>query len=159
MTADEPLARLQAWQRQVELPAAALRELAAGGAATVTAAAAAALVQAFDQVLAAHRDHLQQGLVPEMIESMAGSDPVCIRELAGALAQQLEALRRQWRGLRAALLDGRPIDAAALLALAEGCESMQSRERQELLPMAARLLDEAALARLAQAAAALPPAP
>jgi hypothetical protein len=155
MASGEPLSRLQAWQRQVDLPAAALRELAAGGSPD----AATALVPAFDRALAAHRDHLQHSLVPELIESMAGSDPVCIRELAGALAQQLQDLQRQWRGLRGALLDGRPIDPAALLTLAEGCESLQSREQKELLTMAARLLDDAALSRLAQAAAALPPAP
>lgn len=147
------LAQLQAWQRQVDLPAAALRALAAQGPPTE----AAALVPAFDRALEAHGRHQQQGLVPEMIDSMAGSDPVCIREMAGALAQQLQEIQRQWRALRGPLLAGGPVDASALLALADVCEALQAREQRELLPMAARLLDDAALGRLAQAAAETPP--
>jgi len=154
MEAGDPLQRLQAWQRQVELPVAALRALAAHG----SPAAAAALLPAFDGALAAHRQHLQQDLVPEMIEAMAGSDPVCIRELAEALARQLQELQQQWRAVRGALRDGRPVAAADWLALAGGCEALQTREQRELLPMAARLLDDAALGRIAQAVAAAPPA-
>ncbi|MFT3816769.1 MAG: hypothetical protein QM750_03925 [Rubrivivax sp.] len=148
MTAGDPLPRLQAWQRQAELPAAALRALAA----QASPAAAAALVLAFDRALDVHRRH-QQGLAIEMVDAMAGSDPVCIRELGEALALQLQDVQRRWQALRGTLLAGGAADAAALLALADVCEALQRREQREWLPMAARLLDDAALGRLAQAAA------
>ncbi|MCA0241352.1 MAG: hemerythrin domain-containing protein [Proteobacteria bacterium] len=148
------LAQLQGWQRQVALPAAVLRALA--DEASPDATAAAALLPTFDAALAAHRRFQQQSLVPEMIEAMAGSDAVCIRELAEALAGQLQALQRQWRAVRGALAAGRPVAAADWRVLADGCDALHAREQRELLPMAARLLDDAALGRIAQAVAAKP---
>jgi hypothetical protein len=114
------------------------------------------LSRSFEATLALHRLDHEMDLFPALEESMAGSDALCIREMARGLGEQHRALEAQWWQVRAALadfLEGRrgdlPIaEADALLAL---CRHLVAFEDQELLPMARRLLDEPALQRLKQA--------
>jgi hypothetical protein len=106
------------------------------------------------QVPALHRI-LAQDLFPALIESMAGSDAVCLKGLTGGLARHAADLERQWRQvIRPALAQGAapPPDLAAWLT---GFDAYLQRCDEELLPMAARLLDDAALNALAQECASL----
>ncbi len=102
------------------------------------------------------RHILQQTLIPALIESMAGSDAVCIREMAAGLMAQGAALERRWAGsvapaLTESMLRAAAPDSRALAAWVTEFTHWQQRISQELLPMASRLLDEDALAALAAA--------
>ena len=87
---------------------------------------------------------------------MAGSDAVCLRQMTDGVTALHRRLESLWDGLRpalAALAAGRDaaLDAAAVQALADTCTALFQREDRELLPMAQRLLDDAALAAIATA--------
>jgi len=87
---------------------------------------------------------------------MAGSDAVCIRELTQSLRDEHRQLEARWSALReklAAVADGDPAplsheDAADF---AQAYRSHIFKEDRELLPMAARLLGDAALQGIGQA--------
>jgi hypothetical protein len=107
----------------------------------------------FDRCIAVHHRVLEDALLPELIESMAGSDAVCLRELAAAAAAGQRAVERQWHGLRpacVAIARGHvaALDAAAVTSLVDDCRANFARADRELIPMAERLLGDAALARL-----------
>jgi hypothetical protein len=111
----------------------------------VTASAAAAIVSVFDQFVGAHRADEEDRLFPALIESMAGSDAVCLRDLVAGLAAEHAELARQWRALRAplvALAQGRParLDPGRARTFAASCRQHVAREDAELLPMALRLI-------------------
>lgn len=109
---------------------------------------------------------LDQTVAPALLESMAGSDAVCIRELTQGLAQAHAALAR-----RAARAMARPDDtgrsgtaagsATPATAAAAGTGPYQAWVKEtlewlatahdEVLPMAQRLLDPPALQAVAQA--------
>jgi hemerythrin-like domain-containing protein len=87
---------------------------------------------------------------------MAGSDAVCIRELTQALVADHRTLQAAWAQLRGplqAVAEGRSaqLPAAQVEAFVALNESHGAREDAELLPMAERLLDDAALARIGDA--------
>jgi hemerythrin-like domain-containing protein len=116
-------------------------------------AAAAALLRYFDLSAKHHHDDEEQDLFPALLESMAGSDPVCLRELTARLAAEHRELESRWRRLRPVLvrvaageqatLDLEEIgDFAGLYARHIECEE------QELLPMAARLVGDDELERI-----------
>lgn len=114
--------------------------------------ATAALVEFFDIELPRHERHEDELLLPALIESMAGSDPVCLRELAAALGDEHRALDLGWRRARAALLaSSRPNGAAAdaVVAFTAALRRHLAHEDDELLPMAARLIGDDELARIA----------
>lgn len=124
-------------------------------------------------------------LFPALLEAMAGSDAVCLRQMTQALAADQQRLQALWRHLcrtsgpcpgaaspthagaseaaghaADAVVAGADDDAAVAAAAATatdllGFATLQSGHSQrmlaELLPMAARLLDDSALARLDQA--------
>jgi hypothetical protein len=102
---------------------------------------------AFQQTLQLHRADLLTDLFPALRDAMAGSDPVCIREMQAAMALQLDALESAWRAAREAV----PATAALTDALLGACEQLLIFENTQAWPMAERLLDDAALAQLAQA--------
>jgi hemerythrin-like domain-containing protein len=84
---------------------------------------------------------------------MAGSDPVCLRELTSGMAQQHRTLRTLWAQLRQPLADvasghGSLLDSAQVEAFVTLHHSHVEREQSELLPMAARLLTDEALDQL-----------
>lgn len=84
---------------------------------------------------------------PALIESIPGSDPVCLRELCDHLTAEHVALEQLWKQLRQGLrLDSHyevisdvPRMTSRFLALYR--EHLE-RERLEILPMASRLIPE-----------------
>ena len=157
---EAPLEMLSACHGRIEHQCATLRRLQAHlpghGSDEQARAAAAALMRYFDVSAKQHHDDEEQDLFPALLESMAGSDPVCVRELTARLAAEHRELEARWRRLRAVLtrvVEGAPatltreeVDAfAGLYARHIECEE------QELLPMAARLVGNDDLERIGRA--------
>ncbi len=114
------------------------------------------LLRFFDHVLPQGHADRQVDLFPELIESMAGSDAVCLREITDGMAAQQHELWRLWLRLRPALLDlasGRSgaLPTHAVDNLVDHCRNAAQREDSELLPMAARLLAGEQLERIGAA--------
>lgn len=116
---------------------------------------AATVVRFFDTELARLHADEERLLFPALIESMAGSDAVCIHDLGHGLALEHRALEDKWRALRPCLLDisvgqGSALAAADVESFAEPYLRHIAREESELLPMAARLLADDELERIAR---------
>ncbi|HNL97445.1 MAG: hemerythrin domain-containing protein, partial [Candidatus Accumulibacter sp.] len=102
-----------------------------------------------------HADE-EDDLFPALIESMAGSDAICLRDMIDGLTADHRALAACWRHLRAILERIAAGERVPLLfddveALAVRYERHIEREEKELLPMAARLLSDDDLARIGRA--------
>ena len=127
--------------------------LAAHGADLPARDAAVAVMRYFDTAARHHHEDEELDLFPALLESMAGSDAVCLRELTAGLAADHRALDARWQALRR-VLESVAGGAAATLAaddvraFVDLYERHIAREDAELLPMAARLLDDAALDRI-----------
>ena len=121
--------------------------LAAHGADPQAREAAVAVMRYFDTSARHHHEDEETDLFPALLESMAGSDAVCLRELTAALTADHRALEQRWGRLRR-MLEAVASGAAATLAAADVqafvdlYEKHIAREEAELLPMAARLLDD-----------------
>lgn len=149
-----PLEMITACHHRVEKQCATLRRLvphlARHGADADARSAAIAVMRYFDTAAKDHHADEETDLFPALIESMAGSDAVCLRELIDALVADHRVLEAHWRRLRMrlqAIAAGEPTQLASddvepLIAL---YERHIAREESELLPMAARLLSDAAL--------------
>lgn len=132
------------------------RHLEAQGVDAEARDAAAGLLRYFDTSARDHHADEEADLFPALIESMAGSDAVCLRELTAALTDEHRELERRWRALRPALEQaaaGRParLAAEAVSAFNDLYARHIAREDHELLPMAKRLLDDAELERIGRA--------
>ncbi|MDB5743282.1 MAG: hypothetical protein JWR68_1597, partial [Polaromonas sp.] len=131
----------------------------AGPGAAVDAnarAAAARLLRFFDTTVARHHAHEERLLFPALLEAMAGSDAVCLRELTRGLADEHRELDAAWRRLRGALVRiaaGEPASLApdAVDALAMLYRRHIECEDKELLPMVARLVADDELLRIGRA--------
>lgn len=154
-----PLEMLAACHGRVQAQCDVLRRLGphvdAHGVDAQAREAARSVMRYFDQAAPQHHADEERDLFPALLESMAGSDPVCLRELTAALSAEHRALEALWRALRDALqrmLDASQAPDAALVEdfVARYLAHLQ-REDDELLPMAARLLDDDALARVGRA--------
>jgi hemerythrin-like domain-containing protein len=118
--------------------------------------AARAVMRYFDTAARHHHEDEEQDLFPALLESMAGSDAVCLRELTASLCSDHRALERRWLDVRQALLkvqDGQAttfadVEVPGFIAL---YAQHIDREEAELLPMAARLLSDAELDRIGRA--------
>ncbi|MDQ3196409.1 MAG: hemerythrin domain-containing protein [Pseudomonadota bacterium] len=139
---------LSACHHRLEQQCATLRRLvphlAAHGADEDARIAAANVMRYFDT---SARHHLadEEDLFPALIESMAGSDAVCLRELTEGLKADHRTLEADWQRVRVVLervVAGESVSLAAddVEALAGLYERHIEREENELLPMAARLL-------------------
>ncbi|HOW48125.1 MAG TPA: hemerythrin domain-containing protein [Rubrivivax sp.] len=155
-----PLEMLAACHGRIEKQCRTLERLAGHlprhGADAAAQEAAAAVLRYFDTAAVHHHEDEEQDLFPALLESMAGSDPVCLRELTGALLADHQRIGAAWQHLRPGLAavaagDAAGFDAAAALQLTAAYRAHIAREEGELLPMAARLLDDAALARIGRA--------
>lgn len=118
--------------------------------------AAAQLLRYFDRAAPDHHADEERDLFPALLESMAGSDPVCLRELTASLSDDHRRLEAGWRPLRTLLqriADGEPeaLDPAAAQAWVADYRRHLAREDAELLPMAARLLDDDAIVQVGRA--------
>ena len=127
--------------------------LAAHGADRQAREAAVAVMRYFDTAARQHHEDEEIDLFPALLESMAGSDAVCLRELTAALAADHRVLESRWHALRR-VLEAVAGGAAATLA-ADDVQAFVGlyqrhieREEAELLPMAGRLLDDATLDRI-----------
>ena len=127
--------------------------LAAHGADPQAREAAVAVMRYFETAALHHHEDEELDLFPALLESMAGSDAVCLRELSAALVADQRVLEQRWRSLRR-VLEQVAAGTAAALAVDEAQafvgldERHMAREEAELLPMAARLLDDATLDRI-----------
>jgi len=151
---EAPLERLTACHHRVLQQCATLRglveHLASHGADSDARLAAAAVLRYFDTSAKHHHADEETDLFPALIESMAGSDAVCIRDLAESLTRDHRALESHWQRVRvfleriaAGVLQPMvPADVAPFIGL---YERHIAREENELLPMAARLLGDNAL--------------
>lgn len=143
-------------QHQCETLQRLAHHIATHGCDEQARSAAQAVMRYFDSAARHHHDDEEVDLFPALLESMAGSDAVCLRELTEALARDHRELERRWRALRAVLervAAGAPVQLAGadVDAFVSGYAMHIEREERELLPMAERLLDDDALARIGQA--------
>lgn len=157
---EAPLEMLAACHGRVEQQCATLRRLAEHlprhGADRQAREAARAVLRYFDVAAPHHHDDEEQDLFPALLEAMAGSDAVCLRELTASLRADHRQLEAGWRAVRTGLEavaagDASAFDPAATQALIDAYGRHMAREDGELLPMAARLLDDAALAAIGRA--------
>ena len=157
---EAPLEMLSACHGRIEDKCATLRRLQAHlpthGSDEEARAAAAGLLRYFDLSAIQHHDDEEQDLFPALLESMAGSDPVCLRELTVSLSAEHRELEGRWRRIRTVLervVEGRSVSLGfdEVEAFASLYARHIQREEQELLPMAARLLGEEELGRVGRA--------
>ena len=157
---EAPLEMLAACHHRIERQCNTLRRLVAHvaeqGVDGQAREAAQAVMRYFDQAAADHHADEEQDLFPALLESMAGSDAVCLRELIGQLTHQHRELETLWQALRRVLVRvaaGEPValDAARVHRLVTAYEQHLAREDAELLPMAARLIGDAALQQIGRA--------
>lgn len=151
---------LSACHRRIEQQCATLRRLgphlAARGADAQAREAAASVIRYFETAAKDHHADEEDDLFPALMESMAGSDAVCLREMTQGLAAEHRELEAHWRSLRVAL-EGVVAGEGAVLAMPEVeafvelYERHIEREEGELLPMAARLLTDEELDRIGRA--------
>lgn len=155
-----PLEMLAACHDRIDQQCATLARLqghlAAHGADSAARDAAARVMRYFDTAARDHHADEEVDLFPALIESMAGSDAVCLRAMTAALTREHRELEQRWRSLRSVLTQvvaGHPA-ALASNAVADFIGLYQrhiAHEEAELLPMAQRLLSDAELDRIGRA--------
>lgn len=154
---DEPLALLSACHGRIARQCATLARLAAHVAAHgsdgAAQTAAASVCRYFDTAAAHHHEDEEDDLFPALIESMAGSDAVCLHALVDGLMADHRRLAGLWAPLRETLSEiaaGRPapLPPQQVQAFTEAYQEHIRREEDELLPMAARLISDEALAAI-----------
>lgn len=157
---EAPLEMLSACHDRMARQCATLRRLvphlALHGADQEARTAAASVMRYFDTSAIDHHRDEEVDLFPALIESMAGSDAVCLHELTEGLTLDHRALETHWQRLRIPLAQIAAGESAALAsdeveALVGLYERHIQREDTELLPMAARLLSDDALASIGRA--------
>lgn len=156
---EAPLEMLLACHERIRRQCATLlrlrSHLAAHGADAAAGSAARGVMRYFDRAARDHHEDEEQDLFPALAEAVAGSDPVCLRQLVDSLTADHRELARLWGPVRqwlAAVAGGTaPLDTAPLDAFAELYQRHAAREEQELLPMASRLLGAQELDRIGRA--------
>lgn len=126
-----------------------------GGSCTVeTQSTARELLHYFDTAVYESQVIEEQNLFPALIESMAGSDAVCLRGITQGLSDRLHALDRHWRHrLRSPLMsiaEGKTVELSATDArtFADDYAVYVECCDEELIPMAERLLTDPEIASL-----------
>lgn len=99
----------------------------------------------------AQRCLVEDRVLPALVEAMAGSDAVCLRDLAETLANERGRLDRCWRAKMRPQLATGASGGAELPAWIAAFEGYLQRIDDELLPMIPRLLDDEALDALSRA--------
>jgi len=157
---ESPLEMLAACHERIRHQCATLQRLpphlATHGANVEARAAAAQVIRYFETSGKQHHQDEEEDLFPALIESMAGSDAVCLHEITAALQADHHALETGWIPLRDRLMqivngDNAPLTARDVETWIAHYEQHIQREEDVLLPMAARLLSEAALEQIGRA--------
>ncbi len=107
--------------------------------------AAQRVMRYFDHAGPQHHADEEQDLFPALLEALAGSDAVCIRDMIQRLTTQHRALERHWAGVREGLQavlrgDAGALDGDAARGFIDAYAEHIAYEEAELLPMAARVL-------------------
>jgi len=156
---EAPLEMLAACHGRIQTQCATLLRIrshvAIFGADDAARSAVRSVMRYFDGAAHDHHEDEERDLFPALLESMAGSDAICIRQLVDSLTIDHRELERLWDILKAWLVR---IEAPDTVSPERGeiCLFVDlygrhiAREEQELLPMAARLLDSPDLARIGQ---------
>lgn len=101
---EAPLEMLAACHIRIERQCATLRRLAAHlaehGADEQARGAAAGVLRYFDTAAPQHHADEEQDLFPALLESMAGSDPVCLKGMTQGLRDEHRELETAWARLR-----------------------------------------------------------
>lgn len=159
-TTDDPLGLLSACHGRIARQCATLRRLAAHlpahGSDDAAQVAAAGVARYFQTAAIHHHEDEEEDLFPALIESMAGSDAVCLRALVDGLIADHARLAALWAPLRRILDEiaaGRPaaLPPAQVEAFAAAYAAHIQREEDELLPLAVRLIGDDALAAISRA--------
>ena len=87
-------------QHQCETLLRLLAHLQTHGADRPAQEAAIAVMRYFDTAARHHHEDEEQDLFPALLESMAGSDAVCLRDLTALLSVEHRELEWRWRTLR-----------------------------------------------------------
>lgn len=140
-------------QHQCDTLLRLLAHLNTHGADRPAQEAAHAAMRYFDTAARHHHEDEEQDLFPALLESMAGSDAVCLRELTASLCSDHRSLELRWAALRRRLQQVADGSAATLEdddvpGFVRLYEQHIAREEAELLPMAARLLSAGELDRI-----------
>ncbi|PLC48659.1 cation-binding protein [Pollutimonas subterranea] len=155
-----PLEMLAACHHRIERQCDTLKRLSAHlrlhGSDAQAGSAATAIMRYFDTSALHHHADEEQDLFPALIESMAGSDAVCIRELTERLAADHRRLEAMWKRLKPSL---QQVEARALALLDQDLvesfinlyDTHMRLEEDELLPMAGRLLSDDEITRIGRA--------
>ena len=157
---EAPLEMLSACHGRIEAQCATLRRLVphllVHGVDEEARTAATRVMHYFDTAAMHHHADEEDELFPALIESMAGSDAICLREMIDGLKTDHRALEACWQQLRGIL--ERLAAGECVSLVADDVEALAVRyarhieyEEKELLPMAARLLSDADLARVGRA--------
>jgi hemerythrin-like domain-containing protein len=130
--------------------------LAKRGSDAEAGVAAAAVLRYFDTAALDHHADEEIDLFPTLIDSIAGSDANGIGALIESLKDDHRTLESHWQRLRPALLKivaGEPqaLLASDVMPLVTLYERHMAREEAEVLPLAARVLSDAALDRVGRA--------
>lgn len=151
---------LAACHGRVEQQCATLLRLvphvAAHGADEQARSAAVNVMRYFDTAARDHHADEEVDLFPALIESMAGSDAVCIADITQALTADHRRFEVQWQEIRATLAriangESVPLNGGLTAAFTSAYAQHIEREENELLPMAARLLSDVALQQVGRA--------
>ena len=157
---EAPLQMLAVCHRRIRTQCATLLRLrshvAMFGVDDAACTAARNVMSYFDGVARHHHEDEEQSLFPALLESMAGSDAICLRQLVDSLTIDHRELERLWDTLKAWLvrIEGRDAaspEAGEISVLIDLYDRHIEREEQELLPMAARLLGSTDLNRIGNA--------
>lgn len=158
---EAPLEMLAACHIRIQHQCTILKRLAehlpVHGSDTQAQKAAAAIIRYFDTAAIDHHADEEDDLFPALLESVAGSDPVCIRQLIDRLCREHRLLEAAWRQLRKTLqrivsaevdVILAPQDVDAFISLYTDHIRL---EEDELLPMASRLLGNHDIERIGKA--------
>src|ERR1700757_2141722 len=74
--------------------------VAANGADAAASVAALGVIRYFDNAAPDHHADEEEDLFPALVEAMAGSAPICIRELIDSLTSEHRELERLWTPVR-----------------------------------------------------------
>jgi hemerythrin-like domain-containing protein len=155
-----PLEMLAACHERIRHQCETLQRLATHlvdrGADEEASTAASAVLKYFDTAAKLHHQDEEVDLFPALIESMAGSDAVCLQDMIRHLAVEHRKLEGMWTQIshdlrRVSTGQSQGLDKTAVDGFVASCLRHIDYEESELLPMAARLLTTAQLDEVGRA--------